>query len=430
MSTANQTQALLERRQRTLGPAYRLFYDNPFHPVRGEGAYLYDAEGNEYLDVYNNVPSVGHSHPKVVEALSRQAAILNTHTRYLHETVLDYADSLLATFPAELSSVMFTCTGSEANDLAVRLSRAVTGNKGMIVTQNAYHGVTAAISEMSPSLGAAVTIPDHVCVIPSPDSYRLGGDALKDAFADSVAKAIATLEGRGIKMAAILFDTLFSADGLFPDPADFIVPAVELVRKAGGLYIADEVQAGLGRVGDHMWGFQRHAVTPDIVTLGKPMGNGHPLAGMVTRHELLVDFGNRTRYFNTFGGNPVSAAVGKAVLDVVRDEGLMQNALDTGNYVLQQLRSLHASHEVIGDVRGVGLYSTVEVVSSRADKTPDPKVAAAIVNLLRERKVLVGAFGLHANCLKIRPPLPFSRANADRFIEVLDGVLRDVSRAA
>ncbi|MDF1586810.1 aspartate aminotransferase family protein [Marinimicrococcus flavescens] len=416
-------QHLLDRRKRLLGPAYRVLYDTPFHPIRGEGVRLYDADGAEYLDVYNNVPSVGHCHPRVVEALSRQAATLNTHTRYLHETVLDYAERLLATFPDALSNVMFTCTGSEANDLAVRVARAVTGNQGFIVTANAYHGVTASVAEMSPSLGAAIRIGDHVRVVDSPDSYRLGTANVADAFTQSVQEAIDSLTRAGMKPAAILFDSVFAADGLFTDPPGFIDGAIAAVREAGGLYIADEVQAGLARPGAHMWGFERHGIVPDIATLGKPMGNGHPLAAMIARPDLLQDFGNKTRYFNTFGGNPVSAAVGLAVLDVIHDENLMGNALEVGGYLANGLRELMNRHEFIGDVRAAGLYAAVELVSDRATKTPAASLATRIVNALRDRRVLIGLCGAHGNCLKVRPPLPFTKTDADEFLGILEEVV-------
>ncbi len=298
------TQDLIARRSRLLGPAYRLFYDQPVQFVRGEGVWLYDAAGHRYLDAYNNVASVGHCHPHVVQAIARQAAVLNTHTRYLHETVLDFAEKLLATFPPQIGHVMFTCTGSEANDLALRVARTCTGGTGFIVTANAYHGVTSALAELSPSLG-----------LPLPEgSHGHVSDALED------------MRKSGIRPAAILVDTIFSSDGVFADPPGFLRPAVEAVRKEGALFIADEVQPGFGRSGGKMWGFARHGIVPDIVTMGKPMGNGHPVAGLAARPELLAEFGARSRYFNTFGGNPVSAAAGIAVLEVIESEGLIENA--------------------------------------------------------------------------------------------------------
>ena len=418
-----QGRALIERRERVLGPAYRLFYANPVHLVRGEGVWLYDADGKAYLDVYNNVASVGHCHPHVVAALSRQAATLNTHTRYLTDGVLDYAERLLATLPDEMAHVMFTCTGSEANDLAYRAARAYTGGTGIIVTQLAYHGVTIAISEMSPSLGDGITIPPHVRTVPAPDAYRADGADVGAGFAAHVRLAIADMEAHGVKPAALLVDTIFSSDGVFADPAGFLAPAVAAIREAGGLFIADEVQPGFGRTGAGMWGFSRHGVVPDMVTMGKPMGNGHPIAAMVARPEILERFGKRTRYFNTFGGNPVSCAVGMAVLDVIAREGLIANARDVGAHLQDGLRVLAQRHAVIGDVRGAGLFVGVELVTDRATKAPATEQTARLVNGLRERRVLISAAGPHANVLKIRPPLVFSRGNADHFLSALDAEL-------
>ncbi|WP_207418259.1 aspartate aminotransferase family protein [Roseomonas haemaphysalidis] len=426
-AVAPRERALIERRQKLLGPAYRLFYANPVHFVRGEGVWLYDPDGNAYLDVYNNVASVGHCHPHVVAALSRQAATLNTHTRYINDVILDYAEKLLGYFPPALSQVMFTCTGSEANDLAYRVARSHTGGSGFIVTQLAYHGVTAVISEMSPSLGAGVTPGPNIRTIPAPDQFRAGGADVGQAFAAAVRDAAADLRAHGIQPAALLVDTIFSSDGVFAEPAGFLAPAVAAIREAGGLFIADEVQPGFGRTGASMWGFQRHGIEPDLVTMGKPMGNGHPIAAMVARPEILQGFGDRTRYFNTFGGNPVSCAVGQAVLEVIEGEGLVSNARDTGAYLQAGLRQLALRHEAIGDVRGAGLFIGVELVRDRASRAPDGATTAKLVNGLRERRVLISASGPHANVLKIRPPLVFGREHADRFLDALDATLREVA---
>jgi 4-aminobutyrate aminotransferase-like enzyme len=414
--------ALIERRERLLGPAYRLFYAHPVHLVRGEGVWLYDADGSAYLDVYNNVASVGHCHPHVVAALSKQAATLNTHTRYLTDGILDYAERLLALFPDELAHVMFTCTGSEANDLAYRAARAFTGGTGVIVTELAYHGVTIASSEMSPSLGDGIKLAPHVRTVPAPDAYRGVGD-VGEAFANHVRAAIADMQVHGIRPAALLVDTIFSSDGVFADPAGFLAPAAAAIREAGGLMIADEVQPGFGRTGAGMWGFSRHGIVPDIVTMGKPMGNGHPMAAMVARPEILESFGKRTRYFNTFGGNPVSCAVGMAVLDVIEGESLIENARDVGAYLRDGLRGLANMHAIIGDVRGAGLFIGVELVTDRATKSPATAATARLVNGLREKRILISAAGPHANVLKIRPPLVFSRDNADQFLAAIDEVL-------
>jgi len=418
-----ETQALMARRAKLLGPAYRLFYETPLHPVLGEGVWLFDAAGKRYLDAYNNVASVGHCHPHVVAAIARQAGVLNTHTRYLHEGVLDYAERLLATMPPALAHTMFTCTGSEANDLAMRIARSHTRAEGLIVTRFAYHGVTSAIAEASPSLGQFVRLGDTVRAVPAPDSYRVAPAELGAAFANGVIAAIADLQAHGIRPAALMVDTVFSSDGIFTDPPGFLAAAVAAIRAAGGVFIADEVQAGLARTGDAMWGFQRHGLVPDIVTMGKPLGAGHPLAGLAVRPEVLAAFGRECRYFNTFGGNPVSMAAGTAVLDVIETEGLLANAQRVGDYLRDKLRGLAARHALIGDVRGAGLFVGVELVSDRVGRTAATAETVRVVNGMRERGVLLSGTGEHANTLKIRPPLVFSQANADLLVGTLDEVL-------
>ncbi|WP_454674628.1 aspartate aminotransferase family protein [Achromobacter pestifer] len=422
-AAAVRTADLIARRQRLLGPAYRLFYESPVHLVRGEGVWLYDAQGKPYLDAYNNVVPLGHCHPGVVEAITRQASILNTHTRYVHETVLDYAEALLATFPAGLGQVMFTCTGSEANDLALRIAQAHTGATGLIVTRFAYHGVTLSIAQASPSLGRYVTLGPAVRTVAAPDTYRQGAAAVGPALAQAVREAIADLARQGLRPAALLVDTIFSSDGVQAAPAGFLGEAVDAVRAAGGLFIADEVQAGMGRTGQAMWGFMRHGVAPDLVTMGKPLGNGHPVAGVAARAEVLEAFGRNGRYFNTFGGNPVSAAAGLAVLRAVQGERLMENAEQVGAYLQDGLRGLASRHDIIGDVRGAGLFIGVELVRDRRSREPATEEAARVVNGLRDRQVLTGSAGEHANTLKIRPPLPFSKADADRLLAALDETL-------
>nr|WP_298103001.1 aspartate aminotransferase family protein [uncultured Shinella sp.] len=417
-------QALIARREKVLGPAYRLFYEKPLHLVRGEGVFLYDTAGEKYLDAYNNVASLGHCHPRVVEAITSQTAVLNTHTRYLHEGIVDYAETLTATFPAALSQAMFTCTGSEANDLAVRIARYVTGGTGIICTDLAYHGLTSAVAEFSPSLGESVTLGPHVRTVAAPDSYRHSPEDMMEKFGSDVRAAIADLKRHGIKPAMLITDTIFSSDGIFAGPKGFLKPAVDAIHAAGGLFIADEVQPGFGRTGETMWGFERHGVAPDMVTIGKPMGNGYPMAGIVLRPEVIAEFGPRARYFNTFGGNPVAAAAGKAVLDTIRIDGLQQNALEVGNYLMEGLRALAGRYHAIGDVRGSGLFIGVEIVADPAVKSPDAALTTRIVNGLRERRILISASGPRANVLKIRPPLVFSRENADMLIDALADVLK------
>jgi 4-aminobutyrate aminotransferase-like enzyme len=427
------TRELIARREAALGGAYRLFYDEPVEFVRALGVHLYDPDGVEYLDAYNNVPSVGHSHPRVTEAVSRQLATLNTHTRYLTDGVVGYAERLLATHSIGPAHAMFTCTGSEANDLALRIARTFTGGTGVIVTANAYHGVTAAVAELSPSLGANVPLGAHVRAVPAPVACSSSGsDAGAGSgadFAAGVAAAIADLQRHGVRLAAFLADSIFSSDGVLPDPAaGGLARVASLVREAGGLYIADEVQSGFGRTGSHLWGYQRHdGLVPDIVTMGKPMGNGLPIAGLVAREPVLAEFGRRARYFNTFGGNPVCVAAASAVLDVLADEGLPANALSTGGYLAGAIAQLAAGSPVLADVRGVGLYLGVDVVSPSTG-APSAELASAIVNGMRSRRVLISATGPRGHVLKIRPPLPFGRAHADQLVTVLSEVVAALLR--
>lgn len=422
-------QDLIERRTRVLGPSYKLFYDEPVHFVRGKGVRLYDPQGNAYLDVYNNVPCVGHCHPRVVEALATQAATLNTHTRYLSEIIISYAEKLLSTFPDPLSKVMFTCTGSEANDLAFRIANQATGNEGLIVTSNGYHGITATVAEASPSLGTGVPLGHHVRTVPAPDAFRIGSDKVANHFEASVKAAIADLARHGIKPAALIFDTIFSSDGVLSEPPGFIKGAVEAVQNAGGLFIADEVQPGFGRTGDTMWGFQRHGVQPDIVTIGKPMGNGMPIAGMIARPNLLAEFGKKARYFNTFGGNPVSCASALATLEVIQEEGLQENARVVGSYMQAGLKEIAEDFVQIGDVRGAGLFIGVDIVDNKDFQTPNKDFALALVNRLRELRVLISASGPDGHALKIRPPLVFTQNDADEFLSKFRQAMGDVHTA-
>jgi 4-aminobutyrate aminotransferase-like enzyme len=418
-------ESLLRRRTKVLGPSYRLFYENPVHVVRAEGVHLYDESGTAFLDVYNNVPVVGHCHPRVVEAQARQAAVLNTHTRYLYDVVLTYAEKLINTFPAPLANVMFTCTGSESSDLALRIARTHTKGTGIIVTANAYHGLTAAVAEASPSLGDGVPLGAHVRVVPAPDAFRIGAANVAGQFSADVQAAIADLGRHGIKPCALIFDTIFSSDGILSHPTGFIEGAVAAIRAAGGIYIADEVQPGFGRTGDGMWGFARHGVIPDLVVLGKPMGNGLPIGGVVARPELLEEFADSARYFNTFGGNPVCSAAGLAVLQVLEEEHLIDNARNVGAYIRDGLVSLQREYPVIGDVRGAGLFIGVDLVSNAQTRAPDPAAGLSLVNRLRDKNVLISASGPFGHVLKIRPPLPFSCANADEFLGKLAEALHE-----
>jgi 4-aminobutyrate aminotransferase-like enzyme len=427
------TADLMTRRSRLLGTDVQTFYREPVHLVRGEGVWVWDADGRRYLDCYNNVPHVGHCHPQVVDAIARQAATLNTHTRYLHEGILDYVERLTATMAAPLSTAIMTCTGSEANDVALRMAEAVTGKRGIIATDHTYHGNTAAVAQLSRSNIPATGDSSHVRHVPAPDSYRpLGGapgSPHAQAFAAAVQAAIEDLEGSGHGFAAMILCPSFVNEGFPHLQPGWLDSAVAAVRKAGGLLIADEVQPGFGRCGDAFWGHQRIRVQPDIVTLGKPMGNGHPVSAVVTGAETMAAFRDSFRYFNTFGGNPVSCAAAMAVLDVLEQEGLQENARAVGEFARAGLQELAKKHECIGDVRGYGLIFGAEIVSDREAKAPAPKYVSRIVDDMRRRGILLNRSGIHYNTLKIRPPMPFSTDNAALMLETLDSVLTDLGPA-
>ncbi len=419
-------QAAIERRRRVLGPAYRLFYQHPVHIVRAEGVWLYDKQGRRYLDAYNNVACVGHCHPHVVEAISRQLATLNTHTRYIGDEILAYAERLLDLFPRELERVMFTCTGSEANDLAIRVAKSATGGSGIVVTRLAYHGVTETVAEFSPSLGPTGPKGDHVFLVDAPASLATLKTPTEVGahFAAGVRDALSRMRDAGIKPAAFIVDTIFSSDGVFSDPAGFLAESVQAVRAEGGLFIADEVQPGFARTGDAFWGFMRHGVSPDIVTMGKPMGNGYPVAAMVTREEILADFGAKSRYFNTFGGTSAAMAAAGAVLDVIESERLMENAAQTGAALRNAILDLSANYPIIADVRGAGMFIGVELVDQTDRSKPATDATTRVVNGLRERGVLISASGPGANVLKVRPPLAFRPAQVGLFIKALEDTLK------
>ena len=409
--------AILARRARLLSPTYRLFYEQPLQIVRAEGVWMYDEHGRAYLDAYNNVPVVGHCHPYVVNALARQARTLNTHTRYLAEQPLQLAEELLGTMPPELGNVIFTCTGSEANDLAVRVSKAVTGGTGFIVTDFAYHGVTDVLAGMSPEDGGVLG--PGVYAVPSPAAA--GGAA---AFGEHVRACIDRMRDEGVRLAALLTDTIFSSDGVFADPKGFLTDAVRHVQAAGGLFIADEVQPGFGRLGETMWGFQRHGAVPDLVTMGKPMGNGHPVAAVAARPEILARFAKRRHYFNTYGGNSVSCAAALAVLQVIRSENLLENARHTGEYLLRGLRALAERCSAIREVRGAGLFLGVELGTNPVSGLGGRTETTRVVNGMCRRGVLVGSTGRNGDVLKIRSPLTFETQHADLLLDALEQTLR------
>jgi 4-aminobutyrate aminotransferase-like enzyme len=416
--------ALLERRFDVLGRHAPLFYDRPVQLVRGEGVWVHDADGRRYLDAYNNVPHVGHCHPHVVNAIARQAATLNVHTRYLHETVVEYAERLTAKFADPLDTAMFTCSGTEANELALRMARFATGSEGIIVSDFSYHGNSATLASLTtafpvverfPAFARKVTVPD-----PRHDGPGLDEAALADRYVTQIEEAVRSLQAEGYGVAAILIDTFFANEGLPDAVAGYVARAVETVRGAGGVFVCDEVQAGFGRTGDAMWGHQVAGVVPDLVTLGKPMGNGHPLAGVIASNELVSDFQKASTYFNTFGGNPVSAAAGQAVLDVMERESLQDNARITGAYVRRGLDRLMAKYPIIGGVRGRGLFFGIELIE---DEKPAPEPTKVLVNMMRDRGVLLSRIGRHDSVLKMRPPLVFTEDDADVLLSTLDDAL-------
>lgn len=402
------SQDLLVRRQKVMAPSYRLFYEEPVEVVRAEGVWLFGPQGERYLDFYNNVPVVGHSHPYVVERLHAQAATLNTHTRYLTAPPVELAERLLGTMPSSLGSVIFTCTGSEANDLAIRMSRLVTGGRGVIVTDAAYHGTSDLLSGMSPVTGLP-TGPD-VYTIHMPEAFDR-----PEQFGDLVREAIARMKADGVAPAALLVDTIFGSDGVVSDPAGFLQHGISAIQEVGGLFIADEVQPGFGRTGEGMWGFQRHGIVPDIVTMGKPMGNGHPVASLVTRREIAEKFVQYQRYFNTFGGNTVSCAVALAVLDVIEREKLIAHAAEVGAQLKAGLHVIAKRHPILRNVRGAGLFMSATISSGQA--------AGRVLNGLRRKGVLIGLAGPGNVSLKIRPPLVISKDEVDYLLDKLDQVL-------
>lgn len=419
--------ALLKRRHRLLGRHAELSYGNPLHLVRGEGAWVYDADGRRFLDVYNNVPHVGHANPIVINAISSQLSQIASNTRYLDERILDYAERLTTTLPAGLDACLFVNSGSEANDIAWQIAQTYTGKTGALVMANAYHGVTESLIALSPDYqsGDRHPGPPHVEYISTPpgphalailSEHELSARASRDA-----ARALTSLEGRGFGLAAFMLDSAFTSDGVYDPPQAWMAPIAAAVSAAGGLIIADEVQIGLGRSGSHMWGFARRGYTPDVVTLGKPVGNGYPLGVVITRTEILESFQKQTSFFSTFGGNPVAAAAGIAVLDVLERDHLMDNADRIGAYFRERLQHVAGAHQTLGEVRGCGLLLAADVVGPGG--APAPQRAQFIVNALREHGVLIGYGGPHRHALKLRPPMVFTREHVDRAIEILSKVL-------
>jgi len=411
---------LRRRRTRLLGAGAELFYDQPLHIVRGEDVWLYDAAGRRYLDVYNNVPHVGHAHPAVVAAIRAQVGVLATHTRYLHESILDYAEQLTARLPSPLDTCIFVNSGSEANDVAWRIAQQATGSRGGLIMETAYHGITDAMAALTPSPGLAVD-PRVVTLAPPPAALRAHQKADASSLAAAGAdadQALRTLAQRGLGAAAFYLDSAFTSSGIFDPPAAWLAEITTRVRAAGALIVGDEVQYGLGRSGSHFWGFERRGYVPDIVTLGKPIGNGFPMGVVITRRDLVEKFQATYGFFSTFGGSAVAAEAGLAVLRTLESQALQANADATGGYLRDRLEDLAMRHRCYGRVRGAGLLLGLEVLS--AEGAADKPAARRIVNrLAAEHGVLTGLEGPSAHILKLRPPLTFSRAHADMLVDAI-----------
>jgi 4-aminobutyrate aminotransferase-like enzyme/Ser/Thr protein kinase RdoA (MazF antagonist) len=424
----------LAARKRLLGGNLSLSYEKPLKIVRGSMQHLYDETGRAYLDVYNNVPLVGHSHPRVVRAIQEQVALLNTNTRYLHDNILRYAERLTALLPDPLQVCYFVNSGSEANELALRLARTHTAREDLIVLEHAYHGHTSTLIDISPykfnGLGGRGRKP-WVHVAPIADDYRgvyrRGEAEIGKKYAAHVGEILNDCKKKGQRVAAYVAETLPSVGGQIVFPANYLVEVYEYVRAEGAVCIADEVQVGFGRLGTHFWGFGTQGVVPDIVVFGKPMGNAFPLAAVVTTREIAASFSNGMEFFSTFGGNPVACSAGLAVLDVLRDEHLQRNALTVGTQWMRDLRELQVNYPLVGDVRGLGLFLGIDLVTDRETRAPAARQASHVVNRLREEGILAGTDGPHHNVIKLRPPLCFTAADAERFTSKLQSILGESS---
>lgn len=423
---------LIERRKKHFAGSF-LFYEDPVHLVRGEGAYLYDSNGNSYLDFYNNVQSMGHSNPAIVEAIQQQTAQLTTHTRYLNERVIEFAETAASTLPGDLEVCLFVCTGTEACELATRIARAVTGNNGLIVMNNSYHGNSKLVTEMSTAY-PQINPPTHIEAIEPPNVYRgtyRRGDStdekLGEQYANLVDPAIANLQARGENLAAFVCDSIFDSNGAIDTPENYFQRVADKVHNAGGLMIADEVQAGICRTGK-FWGFEHYGFVPDIVFTGKPLGSGFPVAAVFTTREIADKWMAQDIYFNTFGGNPVAAAAGKAVLDYAISNDMGDHAATVGQYLQQRLSELATKHSIIGNIQGKGLFICVDLVKDRETLEPASEVAAQIPEAMKQRGVLIGLTGGLGNCLKFRPPLVVTESDIDKAVAALDDTLCELTR--
>ena len=399
----NKDKALINRRRKHLGNAEVFFYQTPLHITKSKDVWLFDAEDNKYLDVYNNVAHIGHANQDVIDAITQQSKTLNTSTRYLHESIVCLAEQLTATMPEDLNVCYFTCSGSEANDLALQIARAYSKNQGCIISENAYHGNTTAVFQMSPEDYPLQQRENWIATLPGPKAYL----AEPEVFIDQAVLTINQLSST-VGTAAVIFDNVFSSDGIFLPPPGYLRSIYRIVRDAGGLAIADEVQSGFGRTGKHMWGFAHDDVVPDIVTLGKPMGNGHPISAVVTTRKIADVYNKKQAYFNTFGGNPVACAAALAVINFIEKNKLVEHAESVGVYFRQVLNSLAKTHKIIHQIRGGGLFVGVELVSQHPAQD-----TSTVVNKLKQLGVLAGITGPENNVIKLRPPMTFQKEHAD-----------------
>ncbi len=426
-----QLDQILGLRKKNLGDNLSISYDQPLHIVRAFKQHLYDHLGRRYLDTVNNVPHVGHQHPRVVRAACRQMAILNTNTRYLHNNIVHYAQELLATFPPQLSVIYFVNSGSEANELALRMVKTYTGQKDIVAVEVGYHGNTGgciSVSSYKFDGKGGHGAPKDTHVVPIPDTYRglySNTEGAGAKYARHVKDVISAIQSEGRNIGGFICESILSCGGQIPLPEGYLEAVYQYVHDAGGLCIADEVQVGFGRVGHHFWAFELQKVIPDIVTMGKPMGNGHPLAAVATTREIADHFANGMEYFNTFGGNPVSCAIGREVLHIIQEENLQNNALDQGNYLKERLKLLQSKYDLIGDIRGFGLFLGIELVKNRTSLVPATFEAKYLVNRMRERGILMSTDGPYNNVIKIKPPLCFTGKDADFLTNNLDLVFNE-----
>ena len=417
-------------RAELLSPSLSLSYNDPIHVVRGKAQYLFDHNGIKYLDGINNIQHVGHCHPRIANAAFKQLKILNTNTRYLDYTILEYSQALTKKLPDKLNVCFFTNSGSESNDLALRLARFKNQSKDTIVLDGAYHGHLTSLIEISPykykGVGGSPP-PPYVHEIPMPDQFR-GKYRGKDSschYLNELKKKLSAIK-KNKQKPTFIFESFMGCGGQIPLPSDFIKEAAALINQYGGICIADEIQIGFGRIGKSFWGFEYHNLEPDIVTIGKSIGNGHPLSAVITTKEIADHFNNGMEYFNSFGGNPVSSTIGHEVLKIIKDEDLQKNAKNVGSYLKRMLLDLQKDYSLIGDIRGEGLFLGLEIVNSNGSLEPLGKAAKYIVNEMKKRRVLLSTDGPDKNIIKIKPPIIFNKQNADFLLENLHSVVAKI----